>query len=197
MTRLLIAEDDPTSRVLLEVLASKWGYDVCSTRDGDEAWEAYSRTDGPRLCILDRMMPGMGGLDLCSRIRQGGEPTYVILLTALGHVDQIVEGLAAGADDYVTKPFESAVLHARIRAGERVLRLQSDLSSRVRELEDALSRIRTLEGILPICMHCHKIRDDSEIWQRLESYIANRTGAVFSHGLCPCCFEEHYGDLAD
>jgi len=108
--------------------------------------------------------------------------------------EDIVSGLDAGANDYVIKPFEQEELRARLRVGERVVELQSALNDRVKELQKALSHIKTLQGILPICMHCHKIRDDQDVWQRLEKYIAEHSGVQFSHGLCPECRKKYYPD---
>jgi sigma-B regulation protein RsbU (phosphoserine phosphatase) len=192
--RVLIAEDDLTSRQLLEGVLKKWGCEVVSTRDGNEAWAAFQSEDAPGLAILDWMMPGMDGVDLCRRVRgrKARDPVYLILLTALGQTEDIVAGLDAGADDYVTKPFNSNELRARIRVGQRVLELQSSLAGRVRELEEAFSHIKTLQGILPICMYCHKIRNDQESWQRIDQYITEHSDAQFSHGLCPECLEKHY-----
>jgi sigma-B regulation protein RsbU (phosphoserine phosphatase) len=192
--RVLIAEDDLTSRQLLEGVLKKWGCEVVSTRDGNEAWAAFQSEDAPGLAILDWMMPGMDGVDLCRRVRgrKARDPVYLILLTALGQTEDIVAGLDAGADDYVTKPFNSNELRARIRVGQRVLELQSSLAGRVRELEEAFSHIKTLQGILPICMYCHKIRNDQESWQRIDQYITEHSDTQFSHGLCPECMEKHY-----
>ena len=192
--RVLIAEDDPTSLRLLEGMLKKWGYQVVSTTNGDQAWEAFQDDDAPRLAILDWMMPCMDGVELVRRIRQREErdPVYLILLTALGQTSAVVTGLDAGADDYVTKPFNPSELRARIRVGERVLELQSSLAERVSELEDALSHVRLLQGIIPICSFCHKIRDDRESWQRVDQYISEHSDAQFSHGLCPECLEKHY-----
>ena len=194
MMRVLIAEDDPTSLRLLEGMLKKWGYQVVSTTNGDQAWEAFQDDDAPRLAILDWMMPCMDGVELVRRIRQREErdPVYLILLTALGQTSAVVTGLDAGADDYVTKPFNPSELRARIRVGERVLELQSSLAERVSELEDALSHVRLLQGIIPICSFCHKIRDDRESWQRVDQYISEHSDAQFSHGLCPECLEKHY-----
>lgn len=103
-----------------------------------------------------------------------------------------MEGFEAGADDYVTKPFNSAELRARIQTGQRILELQCSLSRRVKDLEASLAHVKTLQGILPICTHCHKIHTDDASWQRIESYIQEHTDALFSHGLCPECLEKFY-----
>ena len=125
--KILIAEDDQVTRSMLEHKLSKWGYDVISTADGDEAWKALQGADPPRLVLLDWIMPGIDGLEICKKLRQVKTkvPTYVIILTARVDKKDIVEGLEAGADDYITKPFEDSELQARVHAGQRVLELQT------------------------------------------------------------------------
>lgn len=196
--KVLIAEDDFTTRRMLEILLSKWGYDIVVTRDGKEAWHALQATDPPQMAIFDWMMPEMNGVELCRKIRESITPSliYIILLTVKDCKEDIVSGLDAGANDYVIKPFEQEELRARLRVGERVVELQSALADRVKELQEALSHIKTLQGILPICMHCHKIRDDRDVWQRLEKYIEEQSGVQFSHGLCPECRKKYYPDPA-
>ncbi len=192
--RILVAEDDSTTRRMLAARLQRWGHEVVCAADGDEAWQLLQRGDGPSLLVLDRMMPGRSGLDLCREIRaaQTTITPYIILLTGLGDKEDIVEGFEAGADDYVTKPFNSAELRARIHTGQRVLELQFALAKRVEDLEASLAHVRTLQGILPICMHCQKIRNDRESWQKIDSYIQEHTDAQFSHGLCPDCLEQFY-----
>ena len=193
---ILVAEDSRASRALLEALLKKWGYDVLSVCDGDEAWAVLKSEDAPKLAILDWMMPGKDGADLCRDVRQlkVDELIYIILLTARGRKEDITEGLSAGANDYVIKPFDNNELRARIQVGCRVIDLQTALVSRVEELKEALSQIKTLQGIIPICMHCHKIRTDEEAWQKMEAYMEEHSEAQFSHSLCPDCLAEHYGE---
>jgi len=195
--RVLIAEDDADSFELLATLLNSFGYEIVGVDNGDDALEILLRPDRPMLAILDWMMPGMSGVDVCRKLReqQCDNPTYVILLTSLNSESNIVEGLEAGADDYITKPFDFYELNARIGVGQRVIDLQTSLSSRVKELEDALGHVQTLQGILPICMHCHKIRDDQESWQRIEEYLEKHSDVQFSHGICDKCLNDHYGDL--
>lgn len=189
--RILIAEDDPVSRRVLESTLVKWGYEVVVTDTGAEAWAALQRDDAPSLAILDWMMPDMDGVTVCRHIRevQGRPPVYVILLTAKSRKEDIVEGLEAGADDFVAKPFDRAELRARIQVGERMVNLQTALGDRVHDLEVALSHVKQLQGMLPICCYCKKIRDDQNYWQQIESYFADHSEASFSHGICPDCFE--------
>jgi DNA-binding response OmpR family regulator len=187
--RILIAEDDPVSRRLLEATLSKWGYEVINTEDGLQAFEVLRRPDAPSLAILDWMMPGMDGAEVCRRARGlgAGRLLYIILLTAKSRKEDIVLGLTAGADDYVIKPFDRAELKARIDCGERVLRLQADLADQVKELELALENVKLLQGLLPICCYCKKIRNDDNYWQQVDSYISEHSEAQFTHGICPEC----------
>ena len=197
--KVLIAEDDKTSRHVLESVLEKWGYEVVVAEDGTQAWQVLQGSDVPPMAILDWMMPGIDGAELCRRERalERSPRTYIILLTALGKKEHIVAGLEAGADDHVTKPFDGDELWARVRVGERMLELQVKLAERVEALEEALSHVQTLQGILPICMHCHKIRTDSDAWQRLEEYIQRHADVKFSHGLCPECLDKYYPEPAE
>ena len=187
--RVLIAEDDAVSRRLLEATLAKWGYEVVVTTDGLQALAVLSQPDAPSLAILDWMMPGLDGAQVCVKARElaGERLLYMILLTAKGRKEDIVEGLTAGADDYVVKPFDRSELKARINAGERILRLQAELASRVKELELALTNVKLLQGLLPICCYCKKIRDDKNYWQQVDTYVADHSEAQFTHGICPDC----------
>jgi CheY-like chemotaxis protein len=191
-SRILIAEDDVVSRTVLERTLRGWGHDVVVTRDGTQAWEALLADDAPSLAILDWMMPGLEGPEICRRLRALARPvpTYLILLTAKGQTDDVVAGLESGADDYVTKPFDRQELRSRLRVGERVLSLQNGLADRVRELEEALSQVKELKGLLPICSYCKAVRDDQNYWHRVETYIAAHSSARFSHGICPGCWKD-------
>jgi diguanylate cyclase (GGDEF)-like protein len=127
--RVLIAEDDPVSRRLLEASLAKWGYEAVSCVDGAQTWAALQRNDAPRLAILDWMMPGLDGPQICRKVR--GLPredyTYLILLTSRARKEDLVAGMDAGADDYVTKPFDPHELRVRLRAGQRIIDLQAQL----------------------------------------------------------------------
>jgi two-component system, cell cycle response regulator len=127
--RVLIAEDDPVSRRVLETMLMRWGYETVVACDGSQAWARLNVPDPPPLAILDWMMPGMSGLDVCQLVRQTrrSEYVYIILLTARGRMEDIIEGMNAGADDYITKPFDSGELKVRLRAAKRILDLQAEL----------------------------------------------------------------------
>ncbi len=144
--KVLIAEDNPTLARVLESLVRAWGYDLEIVADGTAAWQILMSADPPKLALLDWMMPGMSGVDICSRLRaeMPAAPIYLILLTCRENPADIVAGLQAGANDYVTKPFDAEELHARIRVGKRVVELQSALSDRISELQkqrQELSRV--------------------------------------------------------
>jgi len=190
--RILIAEDSLVSRRLLETTLKRWGHEVIATPDGSEAWQVLQTNEAPPFAIVDWVMPKMEGPELCRRIRQtqGTSSMYIILLTAKGTPEEIVAGLDAGADDYLVKPFDPGELRARVDVGRRIVELQRDLADRVRELEEALSQVRSLRGLLPICAYCKKIRDDKNYWQEVEGYISKHSEAQFSHGICPGCYEK-------
>lgn len=190
--KILIAEDDLISRRLLEATLKKWGYEVVVTCDGTQAWETLQLPDAPSLAVLDWMMPGMDGTAVCRKLRERkqGAYTYILLLTAKGSKEDIAAGLEAGADDYVNKPFDQRELRARIKVGERLVKLERALAGKIAELEEALSQVKQLKGLLPICMYCKKIRDDNDYWHGIENYLHQHTGTDFSHGICPVCYEQ-------
>jgi DNA-binding response OmpR family regulator len=198
--KILIAEDDLFSRSMLRTVLVNWGHEVVEASDGQRAWEALQPDDAPRLALLDWIMPVMDGIDVVRKVRESlsSEEHYVytILLTRKGSKDDIVAGLAAGADDYVVKPFNHNELQARIRSGQRIVELQSALTDANLSLRKALAQVKKLSGFLPICASCKKIRDDKGYWQQIEAYIRDHSEAEFSHGICPECAEKLYGDLS-
>ena len=147
---LVVAEDDLVSRTLISSLMEKWGFKAVITQDGQEAMAALRGEQGPTLALLDWMMPGMDGLEVCRRVRESEKMVYVIMLTSLGAKENIVEGLHAGADDYLIKPFDKNELLARIQVGLRILELYAALAARVRELEKAAGEIGDLKLRIPL-----------------------------------------------
>ena len=145
-----MAEDDPVSRELICARLTKWGYEVIAANDGGEAMAVLREQDAPPLAVLDWMMPEIDGVEICRRVRDVNKLIYIILLTARGSKENIVEGLRAGADDYLIKPFDKDELHARILVGIRVMTLQAALAERVKELEAAGAEIRELKLKIPI-----------------------------------------------
>ena len=179
--RILIADDDRASTMMLRRTLEGWGFDVVVAHDGTAAWQRIAGDEPPSMAIIDWMMPGLDGITLCRRLRaaSGRPPLYVILLTARTSRKDLVAGLEAGADDYLTKPFDPDELRARIHVGQRTLGLIAD--------------VRRLTGLLPICSYCKRIRSDEDYWEQIESYLADHTSAVFSHGVCPSCLANVIG----
>jgi prepilin-type processing-associated H-X9-DG protein len=190
--KILIAEDDPISRLALERLLEGWGHEVISCRDGAEAVRAFMPKDPPQLAVLDWMMPEKDGLEVCRAVRRTPElgSTYIILLTAKGTKENLVEGFRAGADDYVVKPFDREELRVRLSAGIRIVENERLLAQRVKDIETALARLGDLRRMLPLCAHCKKKRDDEAYRTQVESYIGAQDNAPLSHWVCPECARE-------
>jgi len=191
--RVLIADDEATTRHLIQVTLGNWGFEVLAAENGTEALGILQGPNRPEIALLDWVMPGVDGLEVCRRMRAAlpDAPSYIILITARGGLENVVQGLEAGADDYVTKPFDPRELRARLHAGARVVQLQKALLERNQELVEALKRVKQLQGLLPICSYCKKIRNDRNYWEQVDAYVASHSEAQFSHGVCPDCFEVH------
>lgn len=175
---LLIAEDEPVTQLQLATVLRAAGHEVTVAADGTEAW-ATLQLGRFALVISDWQMPGMDGPELCRRLRarDAQDYTYFILITATGGKQRYLEGMEAGADDFITKPVDMDELRARIKGAERILGLRQ--------------HVRQLEGLLPICAYCKRIRDASEQWESIERYVEARSEAQFSHGYCPDCYEKY------
>jgi DNA-binding response OmpR family regulator len=181
--RILIAEDEGVSRVVLGTKLKELGHDVVEARDGTEAWSIFEE-EHPRIIITDWMMPGMDGGELSQAVRaQVDQPyTYIIVLTSLSGKGSYLEAMDAGADDFLTKPVDMDELTARLKVAERVLALQTE--------------VQLMQRLLPICMYCKKIRDqeadweEQTNWQDLESYVKERGDIQLSHGICKDCYEK-------
>ena len=191
--KILIAEDDLMSQTMLKAMVVRAGYEPVTTGNGVDAHEILIKPGAPKLAVLDWMMPGMDGVEVCRKVREikSDEPTYIILLTSRDDRKDIIYGLKSGANDYIVKPYDIEELQVRIGVGRKVVELQTSLAGRIMELRDALAQIKTLQGILPICMYCKKIRDDKQYWQQVESYVSTHSEAQFSHGICPDCYKKH------
>jgi DNA-binding response OmpR family regulator len=187
--RLIVADDDRVATLVLTRALAKWDFDVATAADGEGAWDLI-KSGGAQIAVVDWMMPRLDGPGLCRRIRQDPECAgmYVILLTSRKASDDVVAGLEAGADDYLVKPFDPGELRARLQVGVRVVTLQERLAERVADLQAALSTVKRLHGLIPICSYCKRIRTTLDDWQQMETYISNHSDAEFSHGICPGCF---------
>ena len=189
--RALIADDDPVGAMILAAALGRLGLSVVTAKDGEDAWRILQADSGIALVLLDWMMPGIDGPELCRRIRSSERHAHVhiIFVTARDGSGDAVTGLEAGADDYLIKPFDPQELRARVQVAIRVATLQERLTARIAELEEALSRVKQLSGMLPICSYCKRIRSDENYWQQVDTYITEHSDAEFSHGICPHCFE--------
>jgi DNA-binding response OmpR family regulator len=196
--KVLIADEDAVALARARALCDACGHETYTARDGAAAWRTLRAPDGPRLAIVDWVMPEIEGPELCKRLRADERlaSTYVVLLTSNDRHADRVAGLEAGADDYLTKPFDPDELRARLKVGERVLALRTKLEERVADLEAALSRVRRLETLLPMCAWCKRVRNEKEYWQKVDDYVESLSGKRISHGMCPECFEREAGRRA-
>jgi len=188
---VLVADADAADRQLLEFLLPSWGYRVVSVRDGETADEALRASEAPALAVLAWMLPGVEGPDICRRVRQVRlqNPPYLILLTRRQDPEGVVQGLAAGADDYLTKPFDPGELLARLRVGERTLAARRELAGRIVELAQALETIQRLQTLPALCPVCKRIRSDDHFWVHAEDFVRSQSGLQVTHGICPACLE--------
>jgi DNA-binding response OmpR family regulator len=186
--RVLIAEDDATSRRRLERVLQSWGYDVLTARDGREALELY-RSRRPQIALLDWLMPELDGVDVCREMRAApaGEATQVILVSSRSERSDVVEALESGADGHLAKPWRNEELRAHLTVAERLLKRQATLEGRLTELE--LAREAGLPGgVLGMCSYCRRVRASDDQWVSLERYLFEHTAIRFSHGICPGCY---------
>jgi PleD family two-component response regulator len=190
---ILLAEDGTIQSVILKRLLEDAGYRVDAVANGCEAADMLRKRTYSFL-ITGHLSPPMSGLELIRTVRAMSLPGYVftILVTSKGSRGEFIEGMEAGADDFLMKPVDTDLLRVRLRAGERILRLERGLAERNRVLEKALGEVKKLSGLLPICANCKKIRDDRGYWHQVENYIKDRSDADFTHALCPSCMAELY-----
>ena len=175
--QILAVEDDPVARRVLRQALTKLGHEVVEAEDGEGGLDAMAR-DNFRVIVSDWIMPNMDGLEFCRRVRERPAEDYVyfILLTGrLASTENEREAADAGVDDFLSKPFDVNELWMRLRVAERILKFAT--------------QVRTLEAFLPICSYCKKVREDSNYWTQIESYINTRTGTDFSHSVCPDCYQ--------
>ena len=181
--KILIAEDDPVSVKILQFTLEHWGHEVVCSASGTEAWRLFD-AEPFRLVVSDWMMPGMDGLELCHKIRQRAktEYTYFILLTAINTGrENLRKAMDAAIDDFLAKPLDREAIYMRLRVAERILGFTTE--------------IRLLKELIPICMYCKRVRDDTDYWQQVETYIHDCTGSNFSHGICPECFNKQLSHM--
>lgn len=173
--KVLIADDDAPARRFLQAALARLDHECIMAVNGQEAWEAYQAHE-PSIILADWLMPEVSGIELCRMIRADARPryAYVVLVTAMSGKGSYLEGMQAGADDFVTKPFDLDEMAARIRVANRIIGLQTE--------------IHQLQGLLPVCAYCRRIRDEQSEWSTLEEYVAERTAVTLSHSICPACY---------
>jgi CheY-like chemotaxis protein len=182
--KIIVAEDDPVSRQVLSTVLQVLGHEPRVYPDGEAAWQGFD-AEPARVVISDWTMPGKDGLALCRaiRTREQTDYTYFILVTADNTADSDYDfAIQADIDDFLPKPIRRDAIARRLHVAERILRFTTE--------------IRALKQLLPICMYCHSIRDDSNYWRQMEEYIHEQTGSDFSHGVCPQCLAKARAGLS-
>ncbi|MFV0437052.1 MAG: PleD family two-component system response regulator [Desulfopila sp.] len=187
--KLLIAEDEYTTRLTVQVVLEQWGFQVDSVEEGEAAWKLLQDPDGPRIAILDWEMPGIDGLELCRKVKmlERETPVYVIMLTGHDAKDDILKGFDAGADDYITKPFDEHELRARVRVAERLVTIQETLAVSNNELKTVLNHVEMLQGNLPVCVSCLKLQQEDGTWQSFPEMVEQQEDPRLHFVLCPSC----------
>ncbi len=181
--KILIAEDDPVSVKVLQFTLQHFGHEVVVATSGSEAWTLFD-ADPVRIIVSDWMMPGLNGLELCQKVRARPKTdyTYFILLTANNTGRENLRlAMEGGIDDFMAKPLDREAILMRLRVAERIL--------------EFTTQIRALKELIPICMYCKRVRDDSNYWDQVEHYIHEHTGSNFSHGICPACYDQQVTSL--
>ena len=188
---ILVVDDQPTNLKVLLSFLQEHDFQIHIADSGQRALNILSKIS-PDIILLDVMMPELDGFATCKRIKEDVKLTGipVVFMTALDSIEDKVAGFAAGGVDYITKPFQQVEVLARIKT-------HIMLRKREVELEQALTEIKTLAGILPICSYCKQIRNDEGYWQQVEEYISEHSEAMFSHGLCPDCYKKEMANFIE
>ena len=186
--RILIIDDEKINiEILTQFLQNE--YKIITARTGEQALKAIRGKNPPDLILLDIIIPDMDGYEICSAVKADENFRHIpiIFVTAVSEVMDAAKAFEFGAVDYITKPFNPVTVKARVDT-------HIQLSNAIRELEAALTKVKQLSGLLPICGQCKKIRDDKGYWNEVEFYLEENSKAKFTHGMCPDCLDELYGD---
>ncbi len=191
-TLILVVDDDPHSLIGTARIIEKEGYRVIKAANGQECLDK-TKSDKPDLIVLDVVLPDIDGTEVCKQIKTDPDlkDTFIVLFSGMRttSVEQ-ADGLDSGADGYIARPISNRELIARVNAMVRILKAERERDNAIRDLQDALARIKRLSGLLPICSYCKKIRDSKGYWNQIEAYIRDHSEAEFSHSICEACFEE-------
>ncbi len=211
--KILVVDDDSTSQKLLKLILEKVGYSkIRLSSSGEEALDLIEE-EPPDLILLDIIMPGIEGYEVCKRVRTKESTGDIPILMVTGGATEADEAIAksfkAGATDFITKPIRSIELLSRVKASltikqkhdhltdelKRRLQAEKEKEKLITDLKHALAQVKRLSGLVPICSFCKQIRDDKGYWNQIETYIQDHSEAEFSHSICQECAKEHYPDL--
>lgn len=196
---VLVAAGDPIIRQALESYLGSWDCETVMVLDDRELLHRFELDNHPSLLIIDGAMEGMDTDAVCRHIRLASHTVrpYIILISHGGASERSVFDADSGPDDLLDSPFTEREFHARVSAAMRIIDLETELSSLLLKLRQATTKIQKLNGLLPICSHCKKIRDDRGYWNEVEKYISDHSDAEFSHTICPGCLHQYYPDVND
>ena len=195
--KILVVDDDPDVLFATARVLRKENYEVVEASTGRECI-SKAKENKPDLILLDVMLPDIEGTEICKQIKADPffEGTLVVLLSGFKVAsDDQASGLDTGADGYIARPISNIELSARVRAMARIRIAERKANLLVAELKEALAKVKTLSGLLPICSHCKSIRDGSGYWNQVEAYLIKHSDAKFSHGICQKCAEKYYPDM--
>lgn len=192
---ILIVDDQPENLTLLRRILANQGYHVRPALSGEIALTAI-HNDLPDLILLDIVMPGMDGFEVCRKLKESEKTREVpiIFISALDEIENKMQAFSQGGVDYISKPFHALEVLARVNTHLTLSSLVNRLAEKNKALQKTIEEVNQLRGMLPICSNCKSIRDDKGYWNILESYIVKHSEATFSHSLCPDCAKKMYGD---
>jgi len=193
---LLLVDDNPMNIKTLATTLEKQDYELLIATSGERGIKIAEKTT-PDLILLDINMPGLNGFEVCIKLKEieATKDIPVIFLTALAEVESKIQAFEVGGVDYITKPFQQEEVLARVETHLKINRLTKTLTHKNDELQEALDKVKTLSGLIPICANCKKIRDDDGFWHQLEAYIHEHSDADFTHGICPECARALYPEI--
>lgn len=194
--KILIVDDIPENISALAIALESEGFDIKTAAGGEQALQLVHH-DSPDLILLDIRMNGIDGFETCLALKKSDatKDIPVIFLTVSKETEAVVKGFACGGVDYIAKPFRQEEVCARVRTHLYLRALVKEKEKLIGELKEALAKVKTLSGLLPICSSCKKIRDDKGYWNQIETYIRERSEADFTHGICPKCAKMLYPGL--
>jgi len=195
--KALVVDDDPAIRSATVRIAATAGFTVLEAGTGEDGLAVVSSAS-PDLVLLDVVLPGMDGYEVCRRLKSSQQdPVPYVVMVSGGRTtsDEQSRGLERGADGYIARPLSNRELKARIEAWGRIIRAERERDRLIEDLKVALAKIESLQGLLPICSSCKRIRNDEGAWTQVELYVQRRSRATFTHGICPECHDELYPDF--